>query len=83
MAAPYFCILPSDWPKWTYSSIQVQLHDHDSGVVSPVSTIEHRSERQVIDFKAGNLLETGFRDLILYRVNYCGWQYDPSGGDIT
>ena len=21
MAAPYFCILSSDWPKWTYSSI--------------------------------------------------------------
>ena len=26
MAAPYFCILPSDWPKWIYSSIQVQLY---------------------------------------------------------
>ena len=57
--------------------------DHDSGVVLPVSTIEQRSERHVIDFKAGNLLETEFQDLILYRVNYCGWQYDPSGGDIT
>ena len=27
MAALYFCILPSDWPKWNYSSIQVQLYD--------------------------------------------------------
>ena len=27
MAAPYICILPSDWPKWTYSSIQVQLYE--------------------------------------------------------
>ena len=26
MAASYFCILPSDWPKWIYSSIQVQLY---------------------------------------------------------
>ena len=26
MAASYFCILPSDWPKWVYSSIQVQLY---------------------------------------------------------
>ena len=25
MAASYFCILPPDWPKWIYSSIQVQL----------------------------------------------------------
>ena len=27
MAASYFCFLPSDWPKWIYSSIQVQLYD--------------------------------------------------------
>ena len=27
MAASYFCILPSDWPKLVYSSIQVQLYD--------------------------------------------------------
>ena len=26
MAAPYFCILPSDRTKWIYSSIQDQLH---------------------------------------------------------
>ena len=26
MAAPYFCILPSDWPKRLYSSIQVKLY---------------------------------------------------------
>ena len=26
MAAPYFCILPSDWPKCTYYSFQVQLY---------------------------------------------------------
>ena len=26
MAASYFCILLSDWPKWIYSSIQVQLY---------------------------------------------------------
>ena len=30
MAASYFCILPSDWPKWIYSSIQVQLYVPDS-----------------------------------------------------
>ena len=27
MAASYFCFLPSDCPKWIYSSIQVQLYD--------------------------------------------------------
>ena len=32
MAAPYFCILPSDWPKWTYSSIQVQLYGCDNPI---------------------------------------------------
>ena len=26
MTASYFCILPSDWPKCIYSSIQVQLY---------------------------------------------------------
>ena len=26
MAASYFCILPSDWLKLVYSSIQVQLY---------------------------------------------------------
>mgnify|MGYP001795254946 CR=1 FL=1 len=26
MAASYFCMLPSDWPKWIYSSNQVQLY---------------------------------------------------------
>ena len=30
MAASYFCPLPSDWPKWIYSSIQVQLFDNYS-----------------------------------------------------
>ena len=27
-AAFYFCILPSDWPEWLYSSIQVKLYDN-------------------------------------------------------
>ena len=26
MAASYFCIVPSDWPEWIYSSIQVGLY---------------------------------------------------------
>ena len=32
MTASYFCILPSDWLEWLYSSIQVQLYG--SGVVN-------------------------------------------------
>ena len=40
MAAPYFCILPSDGPKWTYSSIQVQLYEY-------ISDIQNSSEKHM------------------------------------
>ena len=54
----YFCILPSDWPEWIYSSIQVQLYDlkwSSTYMITTLQQIYNNHQQKALDRAACNL----------------------------